>query len=135
MTWFIHVHLIVVHFAIALLSLASFGYWIQKCKPHDKLLFATDLALTIGTIAAIFALISGAFAFHGFNASHPAQIHWLRLHRFWALTTVLIYSISLLWRSHQLLLKQPTSWPLRFLVLAGLVVLILTGYYSQHLIK
>ena len=134
MTLSTHIHLMVIHFAIALLSLASIGFWAYKLKPYDKLLFATDLALIIGTIAAIVALISGAFAWHYFTTHHPVQVHWLRLHRFWALVTVAIYTTGLIWRSYQILLKKPVSWPVRLLTLAGLVALVLTGYYAQFLI-
>jgi len=133
-TVFIHTHLIVVHFAIALLSLASIGYWTYSFTPHDKLLFATDLALVIGTIAAIFALLSGAFALHYFDLHHPTQIYWLGLHRFWALITVYLYAITLIWRSYHILLKQPVTWPIRGLVLGGVITLILTGYYVQFLL-
>ena len=135
MTLPIHIHLIVIHFAIALLSLASVGYWAHQLKPHDKLLFATDLALIIGTIAAILALISGAFAFHYFDINHPAQVHWLRQHRFWALVSVSLYATSLIWRSYQILLKQSVTWPLRLLVLAGFIAIVLTGYYAQYLVQ
>ena len=129
----IDAHLVVIHFSIALLSLATLGTMFVWRSSNDKLNFAIDLSLWLGAVFAFIAVLSGTFSMHAYLTLHPEQKALLINHRTWALTATTLYAIAAVWRGQQVLLGRNTSCWIKLLCLLGFVALCVTGYYGGAL--
>ena len=129
----IDIHLIIIHFAIALLSLATLGTIFIWRSSNDKLNFAFDLSLWLGSVFAFIAVLAGTFSMQPYLTLHPELKPLLIDHRTWALVSTTLYAIAAVWRGQQALLGRNVSCWIRLLCLLGFVALCVTGYYGGAL--
>lgn len=119
-----NIHPLIVHFPIALLSCFLVLDLLASLVRSRQLSFVAGWFLALGTLGALAAAAAGLRA--ALTVPHPPQVHEiLDHHRFFALNTVALAVLLLLWR---LLNRARFSLPGRivYLLLAGFMLINLT---------
>lgn len=133
-------HPLCVHFSICLWTFASLlalSKRLVTAKLSEAWQWAGDICLWLGTGLSFFTVLSGFLAWrvllqHGsiIKASHEVLFY----HRTCALITFSLYVIAAVIRAQQCVLKRKPSWLVGLLLLAGFIVLVLTGYFGGLLV-
>ena len=132
------IHPILVHFTIALLTLATLSHVYVKLfhKPDCTLKFA-DGFLFLGIFFTIFTVIFGFVSWHQIVTPalwHTSMFQTLVCHRNAALASFTVYLVTTAWRAQQILLSRKLSWWVVGLSIIGFILLCLTGWYGGELV-
>ena len=132
------VHPVLVHFSIALLTLATLSHLYSKIfhKPECAVKFA-DGFLFLGICFSIFTVIFGFVSWHQIvtpTFRHSVAFQTLICHRNAALSSFTVYLISGAWRAQQVLLGRKLSWWVVGLSIIGFILLCLAGWYGGELV-
>ena len=124
-------HPIVVHFPLALVSIAAILLVAARLWRGDA--FAANLAivgtwnLCLGAAAAVFALATGLAAVLDLDVG--AEVHQaISLHTKWAMLTTLLLVLLAVWRGAGAAQSSRPSWIFLVVMMAAAAALIVTGY-------
>lgn len=124
-------HPIVVHFPLALVTVAAMLFIAARCLRNDAL--AANLAivatwnLCLGAVAAVFALATGLAAVLDLDVG--AEVHQaISLHMKWAMLTTLLLVLLSVWRGAGTRQASRPSWVFLIVLVAAAAALIVTGY-------
>src|SRR6266566_2595292 len=130
-------HPILVHFSIALLTMASAFYALTALWPRARLrpqwLTVAEWSLWVGFGLAVLTLLAGLLAFNTVehnDAAHPA----MQLHAVLALATGAGFGLLALWSRWQRKTKTYPSWPFLALLLLSFGLLVATGLRGGELV-
>ena len=124
-------HPIVVHFPLALVSVAAVCFVAARLWRSDA--FAANLAvvgtwnLCLGALAAVVALATGLAAVLDLDVG--AEVHQaISLHTKWAMFTTLLLVLLAVWRGAGTAQSSRPSWIFLIVMMAAATALIVTGY-------
>jgi uncharacterized membrane protein len=124
-------HPIVVHFPLALVTVAAMLFIAARCLRNDAL--AANLAivatwnLCLGAVAAVFALATGLAAVLDLDVG--AEVHQaISLHMKWAMLTTLLLVLLSVWRGAGTRQASRPSGVFLIVLVAAAAALIVTGY-------
>ena len=129
-------HPILVHYTVALLSIATVLFTIAALSPKlqykEQLIIAARLNLWIGAAITVVTLAAGFQAYNSVahdTASHTAMTN----HRNWAITTAIVFFLLALWQA-RLQPQKSVNFIFIFFMICASLSLVTTAYKGGELV-
>lgn len=130
-------HPIVVHYTVALVTLALVGYGLGVKRQHtvigQELLVVGRWCLWLGTLAALITVIAGFHAYYTVAHDGPSHAKMI-IHRNWALVTFVVVMLAAGWSIIMYRRNSQPTTSFLFLLLVAFSLMLVTAWYGGELV-